>query len=339
MGISSRDYYRDQPTRGGGFGYSGTFGMTNVVKWIIIANIAVFVLQLMLAKYDGRGRPAGSFVDDWFSLDPVSTIYYGQVWRVLTYAFLHDVGSLMHLLFNMLFFWFCGRELEQIYGSREFLWFYLTSAVMGGLMFLFFSLYFHDATPAIGASGAVMATVMLYACHFPHQLIYIFWGLFPVPVWALAAFYVATDLFPLIHQIRSGQTMDSVAHTAHLGGFAFGFLYYQNQWRVSPWISWIEDWIPQSRAKSFRPRPRTVVKFPDAKTARTPVRDSKLKVFHGEDDVQAATATVSSPKMKLDEQVDQILRKIKEHGESSLTDEERNVMNQAAEEYKRKKKS
>jgi membrane associated rhomboid family serine protease len=339
MGISSRDYYRDQPTRGGGFGYFGTFGMTNVVKWIIIANIVMYVLQMMTAYFDDGGLT--SHVANWLQLDPAKTIYGGQVWRVLTYAFLHSQYSLMHLAFNMLIFWFVGRELEQIYGSREFLCFYLTSAVMGGLLFLFFSLYFRDASPALGASGAVMATVILYACHFPHQLIHVFWGTFAVPVWVLACFYVASDVYPLLLQIQTGRSMDSVAHTAHLGGFAFGFLYYQNQWRVSPWISWIEDWIPQSRAKSSRPRPRPrpVIQFPDAKTSRTPARDSKLKVFHGEDDVQTATATVASPKLKLDEQVDQILRKIKEHGESSLTDEERNVMNQAAEEYKRKKKS
>ncbi len=339
MGIYSRDYYRDEPPRGGGFGGSSMLGLTDVVKWLIIVNVAVFVLQLVFTVPGPGGLFRISLLDEWFALDPNVTIFGGQVWRIVTYAFLHDTSSLWHLLFNMLGLWFFGRELEQIYGSREFLWFYLVSAVTAGGMYLFFSLYFRDATPAIGASGAVMGVLMLFACHFPHQRVY-FFGIFPVPIWLLVTIIVAGDMYPVLQRISNQNFSDGVAHAAHLGGLLYGYLYYQNHWRLDSWVSWIEEKF--SRRDRFGRQPRakskSILKFPEPRSVRTSPKESTFKVFSGdsEDDLASTTATKTS--LRLEERVDEILRKISQHGESSLTEEEREVMHQAAEEYKRKKK-
>ena len=96
-------------------------------------------------------------------------VYQGQVWRLLTHAFCHDRYGVFHILFNMLFLYWFGCTLESMYGSREFLLFYLAAAVFAGLAFVGLDLYTGSRIPGIGASGAVMAVTMLYAMHFPRD--------------------------------------------------------------------------------------------------------------------------------------------------------------------------
>ena len=113
---------------------------------------------------EGRGVS----VTDIFILDPAK-VMGGQVWRLLTYAFLHEPNTLWHILFNMLFLWWFGSDLERMYGPKEFLAFYLGAAFVGGLAGVGFYLLSHDPTPGLGASGAVTALLVLFAFHFPHQ--------------------------------------------------------------------------------------------------------------------------------------------------------------------------
>src|SRR5262249_45401932 len=140
-------------------------------KWLIIVNVVVFFIQLASESQGSR------FIIDWFSLR-VSDVLDGQVWRLVTYAFLH--GSFSHLFWNMLFLWWFGSDLEEIYGWREFLCFYLVAAAVGGLGYMvhvalqpnFFVIpNGRLLIPAIGASGAVTALLLLCALHFPRRQI------------------------------------------------------------------------------------------------------------------------------------------------------------------------
>src|SRR5262249_54510711 len=153
----------------------------------------------------------------------------GEVWRLLTYAFLHDTGSVTHILFNMLFLWWFGSDVEAIYGPKEFLAIYLMAALAGGVVFEGVSLLlpppgvFDPLTGVqivtvrgcLGASGAVTAVMVLCACHYPTRIIMLFF-LIPVPIWLFVIFMVAMDGFVFVSGMRTG-----VAVSVHLAGAGF----------------------------------------------------------------------------------------------------------------------
>src|SRR5262249_11368792 len=152
-------------------------------------NVVVFFAQLI-------GQSQGYyFILDWFSLR-VADVMQGEVWRLLTYAFLH--GSFRHLFWNMLFLWWFGSDVEELYGWREFLCFYLLASIVGGLGYMvhvavqpdFFMMpNVRQFIPAIGASGAITAVLLLCAFHFPTRQILVML-LIPVPIWLFVIFQV-----------------------------------------------------------------------------------------------------------------------------------------------------
>jgi len=121
MGIESRDYLRHES---GGRNY-GSFRMTSggwAIKYLIIANVIVFVLQNV--------SPA---ITESFALQRGAIFPAFQIWRFVTYGFCHSTASLGHLFFNMYVLWMFGRSVEPILGSREFLAFYLLGIVISGI--------------------------------------------------------------------------------------------------------------------------------------------------------------------------------------------------------------
>ena len=119
MGIYDREYYRGE-TRGN-LWLSGT---APVCRAIIIANVAIFVL-------DHAGFVQQGLLPDWFAARAGDIFKHGHVWELVTSTFLH--ASLMHLLGNMLFLWFVGREMEAMYGSKDFAAFYFSAAIISTL--------------------------------------------------------------------------------------------------------------------------------------------------------------------------------------------------------------
>jgi membrane associated rhomboid family serine protease len=300
MGIYDREYYRgDGPSFLGSITSGG-----KVCKWLIAINIVAFILQ----QATRAGRADGPFTDA-LELN-VNAVLRGQVWRLLTYAFLHSPDNLYHILFNMLFLWWFGRDVETIYGHAEFLAMYLAAALVAGLAFVIgYTLGAHGPL-AYGASGAVMAVVLICACHDPHRTILLFF-LVPVPIWLFVAFAVAKDAFALLGADRGG----SVAVTAHLGGAAFGFLYYRFQWRISTLVPDLRGW--------FRSRSRPA-----------------LRVYREEEE-PAAPVAVTAPARDIDEQLeaklDAVLAKVAQHGKESLTESEHQVLLKASEVYRRRR--
>src|SRR5262245_10482282 len=244
MGIYDRDYYRRE-----GPSYLDVLWPTGTVcKWLIGINVVVFVFQLVTfdqlnIQENGRGLTA------WFDLDTVQ-VMNGQVWRLLTYAFLHDPAVWQHIVFNMLFLWWFGSELEAMYGPREFLAFYLLAALLGGIAFQAWAIATGEFHVCLGASGAVTALLILYALHFPSRLIYVFLIL-PVPLWLFAIFQVAQDAFVFVSGVRS-----TTAVVVHLAGAGFAAAYYQQSWRLTRlWSGW-QSWRrrrARSHLRLFRP--------------------------------------------------------------------------------------
>jgi membrane associated rhomboid family serine protease len=309
MGIYDRDYYRREgPTFLGSLNDGG-----KVCIWLIAANVILYILQLVTMQTPNDpfemmiGR-ASSPVTEWLEID-TTKILHGQVWRLVTGAFLHSPHNFLHIFFNMLFLWWFGHELENIYGGKEFLAFYFAAAVISSLAYVGWQLVDGSRTPAVGASGAVTAVLLVFAMHYPHHKI-IMW-FFPISIWLFVAFEVGKDLYAFLSGNHGG-----VGVTAHLGGAAFGFLYYKQQWRV---LNFIPDFSSRGRARA---RPR-------------------LRIYHGDD---APTATVSAPvpseppiDEQLEAQVDAVLEKMARSGKESLTESEKELLLKASELYKRRR--
>jgi membrane associated rhomboid family serine protease len=322
MGLSSRDYYRESSPP------YGVFGGAPVVKYIIILNVVVFLLQIFVvrpprmtrevaaAKWkDHEHKPMEedelyetmaasqrfSIVQEWLQLDTKKVIHEGQVWRLLTHAFCHDRTAIFHILFNMLFLYWFGRTLELMYGSREFLLFYLTAAVVAALAYVGMDLYTGSPFPAVGASGAVMAVLMLYTMHFPYETIYI-WFIQVQMRW-LMAFYIVWDLHPVLLALAGDKMFTGIGHAAHLGGLAFGFVYYWYGLRLER----VAEHIPFLHWKS---KPR-------------------LRIWKDK-----GPYPLRPPPNEAAQRLDDVLEKISKHGQDSLTAEEREILRAASEKLK-----
>jgi membrane associated rhomboid family serine protease len=181
------------------------------IRNLIIITIAVWIAQQLPWIRD--------IVNGWCALLPDQAFGHGQIWRCVTYLFLHDPHSPFHILFNMLTLWMFGVELEEMWGTRKFVLFYLISGVGSSLFSLLtFVSPFMWMTPVIGASGAVIALLTVYALYFPRRQILLF---FLVPVNVI----VAVAIFGVISLYGSMQGLGNVSHLTHLGGIVIGVLY------------------------------------------------------------------------------------------------------------------
>ncbi len=177
--------------------------MTPWVTRLLIANVVMFVLTLI-----GPGLVSAlMFVPAYVLMRP---------WTLVTYMFLH--GGIWHLFFNMLGLFFFGPRLEAELGGRDFLLLYFISGLAGAL-FSFLTPY----VAIIGASGAVYGVLLGFAYYWPRDQIFI-WGVIPIQARWLVAGITLLSLWG-----GFGGGGDGIAHFAHLGGFAGGFLYLK--WR------------------------------------------------------------------------------------------------------------
>jgi membrane associated rhomboid family serine protease len=311
MGLYDREYYRDERSLSDYWAVGGS-----VCRQIVLVTGVLYLLQALSASRDLVESP----VTAWLEFTIREALGKLQVWRLVTYAFVHDENSLWHVVGNMLMLWFFGPDVEKIYGSREFLRFYLTAAVFAVLFQAGVELV--SQLPdfrVVGASGAVLAVMVLYALHFPRRRVYVF-GILPIEVRWLAVVCLAYNLFPLLNALSTQRQVDMVAYGAHLGGMAFGWLfhYFELQGRLWGWLDRLLDrqaWGRQKRQTET-------------------LRSGKLKVHQPEEtSFRPDFDTESEEEFK--ERVDDILRKISAQGEASLTKRERAVLTEAAQRFKR----
>jgi membrane associated rhomboid family serine protease len=179
--------------------------MSRSVRNLLIANVVVYVCQIV--------PTLGMSLLSIGMLVPSYVFARGQVWRLVSYLFLHDPVNPMHLLFNMLALWMFGVELELIWGTRRFTTFYF----IGGIGAALFSAVMWNV-PIIGASGAVLALLTAYAYCFPNRTVLMFF-IFPVPV------RVAVMIIGFISLLLSFGGGGGIAHLTHLGGIVVALLY------------------------------------------------------------------------------------------------------------------
>jgi membrane associated rhomboid family serine protease len=191
------------------------FGMTPWVRRLIVANLVVYLLQVTVFV-----NP--SFITTFGFAPLVAT---ERPWTFLTYMFVHV--SLLHLAVNMLGLFVFGGQVEERMGSAPFLGYYLLCG-LGGAALSFLLMQVRPVDVVVGASGAVYGVMLAFAWAWPDQPIYVFPLPEPIAAKWLVTFYVAVSLVPALLPAGNG-----VAHLAHLGGFAAGFLYLKTaDWRL-----------------------------------------------------------------------------------------------------------
>ena len=184
--------------------------MTPIVRWLLIANVAVFGLQ-QLSRDELLTH---------FALWPLGSHYLGgavtvgfEPWQLITSAFLH--GNLPHIALNMYALYAFGSMVERAMGSRRFACLYFASVLTGSLVQLAVVTMAVDqgVTPTVGASGGVFGVLLAFAVLFPHARVMLVNPPIPMKAWVLVAGYAAIELFSGVFGTSQG-----VAHFAHLGG-------------------------------------------------------------------------------------------------------------------------
>jgi membrane associated rhomboid family serine protease len=216
MGIFDRDYtQQDNSTsygRSGGVRW-GLPQTSPVVTYLLIANIVMFLLSLI--------PPVSNFFYGWLALDATSTVKILEIWRLITYQFLHR--DFLHILFNMLGLFFLGPTLERHLGSKRFLRFYLLCGTAGGLLYIFLSsVHLLSAGTLIGASGAILGLLAACAILFPQFVVFIF--IFPVPIRIAAIVFIVMYIFNIV---AGGANAGGDA--AHFAGMITGAVYVFSQ--------------------------------------------------------------------------------------------------------------
>lgn len=192
---------------GGRSSWTPPGGLPPWTKRLLIANAAVFVLmffQMLPSRW----------VIDYLALRPNEILT--EPWTPLTHMFVH--GGLGHFLINMLILFFFGPPLENRWGGREFVKFYLLCG-LGGAAASFLLMPWVGTRPVVGASGALFGLLVAFAMLWPNRKLYI-WGLLPVKAKWLVLFLALFSLYTTL----TGQT-GNVAEWAHLGGLITGFVY------------------------------------------------------------------------------------------------------------------
>ncbi|HEX6626473.1 MAG TPA: rhomboid family intramembrane serine protease [Gemmatimonadaceae bacterium] len=277
--------------------------VTRAVQWLLALNIGVYFLQLTLfgsdAVYSALALDPARFPADW--------------WTVVTYMFVH--AWLAHLAFNMFTLWMFGPRLEQEWGTRTFVRFYLWSGLGGAIAHLLFAQH----TSVIGASGAISGVLVAYALRWPDEEVYLF-GVIPMRSrWLVVALLAMNIIFALSPSSR-------IDWTAHVGGMAFGWIFLKLYSvgginRVRGWVSAVPD--------DSEDMPRAVPRN------RSPMRDRA----GGVDEVIARSNAIvlreSKPIQHVPKQespkeyaarVNRVLDKISQHGIESLTRDERRLL-------------
>jgi membrane associated rhomboid family serine protease len=185
-----------------------------VTEVLILVNVAVYVAGL-------AAEVAGLFDREVLTNFGHLSRTDFHAWQLVTYQFLHDPSAMWHLLFNMLFLWVFGAAVEDRLGRLGYLAFYLMGGVISGLAHIAL-----EASPVIGASGAIAGVTGGFLALFPRSRIQVFFllvlGIIEIPALWFIGLYFAIDVFRQIGDLLGGGG-SRVAYAAHIAGYLYGF--------------------------------------------------------------------------------------------------------------------
>jgi membrane associated rhomboid family serine protease len=282
-----------------------------VIKNLLIINAAVFFIQMLANNLLLGGKPLWYILNMWFALNPLAEGFNFQIWQLITYQFMH--GGFSHIFFNMLMLWMFGMEIENYWGSKKFLVYYLLCGIVAGLFQLFINPLLVD-TPAvtIGASGAVYGVLIAFALMFPDRYIFLYF-LVPIKAKYLIGFLIVLE-FMLVDSAQS-----NVAHLAHLGGALAGFLFIMFDKSID---------VPLKRMLNISSGYRSGSQF------QNPFSGFSDKFNRRKEDIEEANYYDINRSEDTDEitqaEIDAILDKISESGYQNLTEREKRILFEAS---------
>jgi len=268
-------------------------GTRTLTTNLVLITVGVYILQLLTSPAAPSFPGDDGVVTNWFSLYGNTLTQPWRIFEFLTYGFLHSPDDFRHILFNMFGFWMFGRTVEARYGRREYLAFYLIAIVFAGVTWYGAEFF---------ANKSQMPIQMLGASGGLSAVLILFALNFPkqlIYIWGVLPLPAwAFALFFVGSDLYGAiDRTGNVAFTAHLGGALFAFLYFRNQWKLG-------NWLPQNWSL---PKPR---------------RGPKLRIHEP-----------SERESETEQKVDEILKKIQEQGQESLTRSEKRTLEKASKEY------
>lgn len=276
--------------------YRGSFsfgsGLTPWVKNLLIANVAIFLVDEALL---------GGLLRAYMAFEPRRALV--APWGLITYMFAH--GNFWHLFWNMIGLFFFGPPLEQRLGSNEFLKYYFVCGLGGAAL----SFLFAFSSPIIGASAAVYGVMLAFAINWPDAPIYI-WGILPVKAKYLVMVLALFSIMSMVNPSGGG----NIAHAAHLGGFAAGFVYLR--------LAGPGGGLGGLRKMMNKRRLKVVSRDDSTRTAAAP-RPSSGPRGRG-----------NAEEEKLLDELDRVLEKISTQGMSSLSPQERKLLDEVSRRYR-----
>lgn len=292
MGLYDRDYGRDERTP-----WDRVENPRSITITLIVINVVVYFVDLLFGTKELEplsGAVIKSYpINDWLAVHDTTLLQPWMWWQFLTYGFVHSIENIFHLGFNMFVLYVFGRNVERRMGRMEYLRFYLLALIVGGIVGSATFVVTGVTGSTIGASGAVMGVVLLFACYFPNQELLVMF-VFPMKAWVLAVFIVMVDMVGAVG-LFDGTGASNTAFTVHLAGAFFALGYYFLHWN----LRWLDLDALGDIPRRMRQRSRRM----------------KLKLH--------------DPDKKLEreaEEADRILAKIHAEGESSLTSSERKTL-------------
>jgi membrane associated rhomboid family serine protease len=250
MGIYDREYYQADELRP-----LRPWDNKSMVTLLIIANVAIHIANFLFTRREGA-------IANLLSLRPDDIVNPLGWYRLVSYGFVHDPGSIFHLVFNMLTLYFLGRQVEEKYGKWEFLRIYLVSLFLCGLGWCLLR-YMSGNTLAqlVGASGAVTTVAMLFVFSFPQATLMLY-GVIPIKAWVLGVMLVVMNL------LGGSQT---VAYDVHLIGAVLAAVYFYGKLD----LAFIERFIHSTKTSLSSKRRGLKVLRPDDAPELAPARDEQ----------------------------------------------------------------
>ncbi len=209
--------------------------LTPGIKMIVKINVVVFLLMILISIF---APPFWGLLLVFLSQNPYLSVFHGWLWQFVTYMFVHV--EFFHLIFNMLGLGFFGPILENRWGTRRFLKFYLTVGIGAGIFHAVIALIFKSPESnamIIGASGAIYGVLLAFAAYNPDAPVIFF--IFPIKAKHMVMIFFAMNFFPMALSHR-GQ----VSNLTHLTGFLVAYLWlawYHRDWDIRRW-RWTREW-------------------------------------------------------------------------------------------------
>ncbi len=291
MGIYDRDYVNSSRGMGSGGGGGGQHlfarapGWT-VTTWIIVINLTIHFLAITVMPR----------LYDLGNLNVEQAFVRLEVWRLITFQFLHDPRNIMHVLFNMFGMWIFGPMVERYLGGKKYLAFYLVCGLAGGVLFTILTLVgvlpngIHSTL--IGASAGVFGVIVACAYVSPNTRIQLLFPPIPMKMRTFAYGYVGIALVSLLMG-----TDNAGGEAAHVGGAIAGFFFIRHSHLLTDFFDVFGDSRPGKGKKVSK---------------KSAYRNYKNTPGPSQDDI------------------DKILQKVSQHGLASLSEKEKKVLADAS---------